>query len=481
MRTSSRILVTAVLLAASLSSACGPLEDALTSHSRPAATAVGLTLSSERLAGVLAESTVPDEMLAGPLAEQVARLWADYVVLASIYQRPDSVEAVDLEPLLEDGRYFDAVAVQEFRNAVLLAAGEPTEEEVRAYFDSRQPFTRLDLRRILVAVPPDAPEARRDSAYEEARALRERLAGGADFVEVARGISDDPEVSRGRVLAYQGHEDVPPVADSALFAMRPGEISPVFATDEGMLIFRLEQRRAPEYERARDMTFERMVEERRGARQRVTVDSLLDAAARSVPEGAPEVAARIATDPELAEGSVRDNVALVRYAGGELTADELRTLFRARPDMRERFAVASPEEAEDFLLQLAADEVLVAAARERGFGPTETQRTNLAGTVHTQMARIAERYGITRQLVTNPAFDREAAAIGFLRAVLAAREPVPWLTEFRPVIQPDFPSRVDPRGCETAAEVAATLRASSAGEPATDDAEPATETGEPAT
>ena len=460
MRTSSRFLATAALVAASLSSACGSLEDALTAHARPAATAVGLTLSSGQLAAIVAESTVPDSMLTGPLAAQIARLWADYVVLASIYEEPDSVEAVDLGPLLEDGRYFDAVAVQEFRNSVLLSAADPTEEEVRAYFEERQPFTRLDLRRIRLAVPADASEAQRDSVYDAARALRERLAGGADFVEVAREVSDDPEVSRGRILVFQGHENVPSVADSALFAMRPGEISPVFSTDEGMMIYRVEQRRAPEFERAHDMTYDRMVEERRDARQRVTVDSLLDAAARRLTDGAAAVAGRIATDPEMAEGAVRDATPLVRYEGGVFTAKDLRTLFRARPDMRDRFAQAGTEDVEDFLLQLAADAVLVAEARERGFGPTETQKTNLAAAVHTQLARIAERYGISHELVRNPSFDRESAALRFLNAVLAAREPVPWLTEFRPVVQPGWPSQVDGDGCLTAAELARNLRSS---------------------
>ncbi len=445
-------------MAASLSSACDSLEDALTAHARPAATAVGLTLSSGQLGTVIAESSVPDSMITGPLAAQVARLWADYVVLASIYEEPDSVEAVDLDPLLRDGRYFDAVAVQEFRNSVLLSAAEPTEDEIREYFETRQPFTRLDLRRIRLSVPAGASEAQRDSAFEAARALRERLAGGADFVEVAREVSDDPEVSRGRVLVYQGHEDVPAVADSALFAMRPGEISPVFSTDEGMLIYRLEQRRAPDFERSRDMTFDRIVEERRAARQRVTVDSLLDAAARRLADGADEAASRIATDAELAQGSVRDATPLVRYEGGAFTAGDLRTLFRARPDMRDRFAQASPEQVEDFLLQLAADAVLVSEARERGFGPTETQRANLAAAVHTQLARIAERYGLSHELVTNPAFDRESAAVRFLSAVLAAREPVPWLTEFRPVVQPGWPSAVDGEGSLAAAELARRLR-----------------------
>jgi hypothetical protein len=479
MRTYSRVLAIAVLLAASLSSACNSLEDALSEHARPAATAVGLKLSAGQLAEILANASVPDSMLTGRLAAQVARLWADYVVLASIYEEPDSVNAVDLEPLLRDGRYFDAVAVQEFRNSVLAASADPTEEEVRAYYEERQPYTRLDLRRIRLSVPAGASEEQRDSVFGAAEALRERLAGGTDFVEVAREVSDDPDSSKGRILEFQGHEDVPPVADSALFAMRPGEVSPVFATDEGMLIYRLEQRRSPEYDRARDMTYQRMVDERRGAREQVIIDSLLEAASRRIADDAGETAVRIATDPDLAEGSVRDATPLVRHTRGVLTAGELRTLFRARPDMRSRFAQAGPNEVEDFLLQLAADEVLVTAAHERGFGPTEAQEADLAAAIHAQMARIAGRYDLSRELVTNPGFQRESAALRFLSVVLAAREPVPWLTEFRPVVQPEWPSQVDDAGAEAAAKLALRLRSSSgqdqdeqAGEA---DAEPAAE------
>jgi hypothetical protein len=479
MRTYLRAFAIAALLAASLSTACSSLEDALSEHARPAATAVGVKLSAGQLAEVLANSSIPDSMLTGPLAAQVARLWADYVVLASIYENPDSVDAVDLDPLLRDGRYFDAVAVEEFRNSVLVSAADPTEEEVRAYFDERQPYTRLDLRRIRLSLPAGASEEQRDSAFEAAGALRERLAGGMDFVEAAREVSDDPDSSKGRVLEFQGHEDVPAVADSALFAMHPGEISPVFSTDEGMLIYRLEQRRSPEFDRAREMTYQRMVDERRGAREQVTIDSLLEAASRRLTDGAGETAVRIATDPDLAEGAVRDATPLVRYTGGVLTAGELRTLFRARPDMRNRFSEAGPDEVDDFLFQLAADEVLVAAAYERGFGPTEAQKADLAAVIHTQLAKIAGRYDLSRELVTNPGFQRGSAALRFVSVVLAAQQPIPWLTEFRPVVQPSWPSQVDEAGAEAAAKLALSLRSLSDQEqdeqPGEADAAPASE------
>ncbi|MEJ2483978.1 MAG: peptidylprolyl isomerase [Gemmatimonadota bacterium] len=303
----------------------------------------------------------------------------------------------------------------------------------------------------------DASEAARDSLFEEASALRERLAGGADFVEAAKAHSDEEIEQRGRVLSYQGHESVPPMADSALFAMRPGEISPVFATPDAMVIYRVEQRRVPEFDAAREMTFDRMVEERAEVSQARTLDSVLSAGQRSIPDDAPAAAIRIASRSDMAEGAISGSAPLARFVDGELTAGELRTLFRVRPDMRQRFATATEDQAYDFLMELAADEVLVRAAESGGFGAGELERTQLSEALAAQMSRIGGRYNLSHGMVTNPAFDLDLASESFVRAVLAAQKPVPWLSEFRYVLG-DFPSRIDDQGAETAARLARDLR-----------------------
>jgi hypothetical protein len=460
-----------VFVVAGLLAACSAAEDALTAHSRPAATAVGHSLGTGELGRMMAESPIPDSALEADVAGQVARLWADYVTLATIYRQPDSTLSVNFAPLLDEGRYFAALAVQRFRDSILSLNSDPTEEEVREYFDTRQPFTRLDLRRIALRVPPDASEATRDSLFDEASALRERLAGGADFVEVARARSDEAPEERGRVLAYQGHESIPPVADSALFAMRPGEISPVFSTPDAMVVYRLEQRREPDFETAREMTYERMVEERSAASQIRTLDSLLSAAQRSIPEDAPAAAIRIASSPDMAEGSIAGSAPLARYVDGTLTADDLRTLLRVRPDLRQRFAAASEDQAYDFLMELAADEVLVRAAEASGYGAGEEEREQLQEALASQMSKIAGRYNLSHRMVADPAFDLQLASESFLRAVLQAQRPVPWLSEYRYVLDPDFPSRIDDQGAETAARLARDLRQVGAPEPTAGDEE----------
>jgi hypothetical protein len=259
------------------------------------------------------------------------------------------------------------------------------------------------------------------------------------------------------VLAYQGHESVPLVADSALFAMRPGEISPVFATPDAMLIYRVEQRRMPEFESAREQTYDRMVEERAEASQIQILDTLLEAGRRTVPDDAPAAAISIASRADMAEGTLSGSAPLARFVDGSITAADLRTLFRVRPDLRQRFASASEDEAYLFLMELAADEVLVQAAEAGGHGAGSEDRAELERALAAQMSNIGGRYNLSHRLVTEPDFDLDRAGQNFIRAVLTAQKPVPWLSEYRYVLD-DFPSRIDEQGTATAARLARDLR-----------------------
>ena len=458
-------------LVVGLTGACQEIDDALTAHSRPAAAVAGTDLGTHTLGRIMAESPIPDSGLNAGIADQVARLWADYIILANLYMRPDSTLSIDFTPLLEEGRYFANLAVERYRDSVLNLNHDPTEDEVRNYFDTQKPFTRLDLRRIVIPVPAGASEEVRDSLFNETSVLRERLAGGADFVEVARERSAEPQAERGVVQSFQGHENVPEVADSALFSMRPGEISPVFATNEAMLIYRVEQVRTPEYDQSRQMTFDRIVEERSTESQARTADSLFEGAQRAVQEGAPAAAMRIASEVGMAEGSIPGSTALVRFVGGALTAEDLRRLFRVRPELRDGFAVATGPQIEVYLLELAADEVLVQAAEDAGFAPSEEEQRGLQAAMAAQLASVATTYSISHRLVTDPSFRVNLAGESFLQGVLQAQRPVPWLSEFRYVLDPVFPATIYERGVETASRLAVDLRESTDQDPVAPDAD----------
>lgn len=439
-------------------SACTDALDALTSHARPVAAVAGGSLTAAELATMMAESPLPDSALTGHWAGEIGRLWVDYVSLVRLYQLPDTTMALDYDPLLEDAGYYPALAVQRYRDSVVLAGIEPTDEEVREYYERVRPLTRLDIRRIRLGIPPEASEAVRDSLAAEARRLRDRVASGADFIEVARAESDEPASARGQILAYQGHDDFQPAADSVVFDLRPGEISPVIETDEEVVFYRIERKRTPELEAVEDIVRGEMVEQRRERRLSETSETLLSGARRVVVAGAENVARLIATSPDMAAGRVSGSLRLVRYDGGALTALELRQLFLARPDLRGLFVEAEDDDIALYLYQLAGDEILIRAAIASGVGLPDELRGDLRTGIAGQLAAIARRMNITHALVRNPAFDVERESRGFIVRVLDQSMPVPMATEFRPLLDRRYRSRVDDRSAEVAARQARELR-----------------------
>lgn len=446
------------LFAAALLSGCSGFSDSLTGHARPVAQSAGYTLVAEELAQLLAGSSIPDSSLTPHWAGQLARLWADYVALAALYTEPDTTERLDFERFLEDQRHIAATAVLQYRDSVVLSGIEPDEDELRSYFEERQPLTRLDVRRIVLKVPEDADRALRDSLNRVAREIRTQIVGGADFMETARGVSEEPLEARGQLLSYQGHEDFAPTVDSLLFQLEPGAISPPIETPEAILIYSVERRRAPDFERSRDLVLQQMIEERRQERMEVALDSLLEKARRVIPEGAVEVARGVASEDPSSDGRISGALRLALWEGGEFTVGELRRLFRVRGDIRERFRRGNDEDIDYYLMQLARDEILSTAAFGAGQAPTEEQRAEMARTAAEQLAGIARQMKISRALVSDPAYDTKRESIAFMERVLAEAAPLRWLGPFRVVLDQDYDIRVHESGTETAARQARELR-----------------------
>lgn len=446
-------LATALALS---TTACTDAVDALTSHARPVAAVGGETLGTDELAAMLAESPLPDSALTAHWAARVGRLWADYVSLALLYQSPDTTAALDYDPLLEDARYFPALAVQRYRDSVILGGLDPTIEEVREYYEDTQPLTRLDVRRIRLGIPPDASQAVRDSLFDEAERLRERVASGADFIEIARTASDEPASARGQVLSYQGHADFHPAADSVVFDLRPGAISPVIVAEDEIVFYRIERRRTPEFDSVVDMVRRELVNLRREQTLEQAADSLLTNSRRAVADGAAAAARLVATTDDRGAGRVAGSLRLVRYDGGAFTVSELRDLFAARPDLEELFGEESTtdEDIELYLYHLAGDEILVRAASESGIELSDEARTDLRTGVAGQLAAIAGRMDLSHRLVTNPAYDVGRESRRFVSIVLDRQAPVPQPTEFRAALDQRYPSRVDERSAEAAARLA---------------------------
>lgn len=100
---------------------------------------------------------------------------------------------------------------------------------------------------------------------EEGKAAVHALRKGADFAELARKDSISPEAVRGGDLGWFERGVMPAVFDEVCFALEPGQVSELTASEYGFHIFKVlesEPERALTYEDARPELIERLREER---------------------------------------------------------------------------------------------------------------------------------------------------------------------------------------------------------------------------
>jgi len=103
---------------------------------------------------------------------------------------------------------------------------------------------------ILIRVAPNAAPADTLAAYEKASALLDSLANGADFTELARNYSEDPSAQSdsgpgsGGFLGFLPAGTLVPEFEDMAYNTAVGEVSPVFRTQFGYHILRVNGREA---------------------------------------------------------------------------------------------------------------------------------------------------------------------------------------------------------------------------------------------
>ena len=111
---------------------------------------------------------------------------------------------------------------------------------------------RVQVRRAFIAAEKDA-KARRE-AKAKLEALRDELALGADFAELARARSEGPEAAEGGLVGWVKKGDLVPELDNALEGVNVGGLSPIVETEYGFTLMKVEAREAEgttPYEKAR--------------------------------------------------------------------------------------------------------------------------------------------------------------------------------------------------------------------------------------
>jgi peptidyl-prolyl cis-trans isomerase C len=155
-----------------------------------------------------------------------------------------------------------------------------TEEEVAAAVEKYPEVYAIKpavhVRHILVRMDPvregvqDPPEAR-----QRIEAIRQRvLAPGADFLAIAREVSECPSAPNGGDLGFIEAGTMGGAFDQAMVALQPGEISEPVRTGSGYHIVRLEARRALTAEAVHENARQMMLQNQVALRLQQRVDEL---------------------------------------------------------------------------------------------------------------------------------------------------------------------------------------------------------------
>jgi parvulin-like peptidyl-prolyl isomerase len=156
----------------------------------------------------------------------------------------DSVVTPDLEAEMRRD-LTDYYLINKYFQTTVVDQIQVTDAEAQAFMAQNPrefaPQEQVNIRHILITVPPDASDMARADSLRKANNLLQRARKGEDFATLARQHSQDPGSSQngGAYPPFPRGTMVPPFEDAA-FSMQAGQISDVVTTDFGYHIIKLE-------------------------------------------------------------------------------------------------------------------------------------------------------------------------------------------------------------------------------------------------
>ena len=99
----------------------------------------------------------------------------------------------------------------------------------------------IRARQIMLALPPKADAAKKESLSKQAQELLQKLQGGEDFAQLAKAQSQDPASrEKGGDLGYVQRGQHPQEWDRVAFALPPGQVGRV-DTPQGIYLIKVEE------------------------------------------------------------------------------------------------------------------------------------------------------------------------------------------------------------------------------------------------
>lgn len=153
----------------------------------------------------------------------------------------EGYEPAEVRRIMRDNRISPAAWRRLIRNQLLVEAAiqqvvenrvRVSDEEVDSYYwahllEFYQP-ARVHARQIVV------------DTLAQAQAIKAKLDGGEDFLQLAEKYSRGPERDQGGDLGWVAQTDLPQAFSQALFKLAPGQVSDPVSTEYGFHLFRVD-------------------------------------------------------------------------------------------------------------------------------------------------------------------------------------------------------------------------------------------------
>ncbi|MCP4658641.1 MAG: hypothetical protein GY856_24790 [bacterium] len=217
-----------------------------------------------------------------PAAGEDLRSWRERLLRRLVARRiliAEAEQALADEPALRFNLRMDEQRILAgfIATEAQLAAAPVTDEEIEDFYTRhRGRFSRrelLNVRHIYLRFHDGDGEAERQAKIDLMHQLRGRAAAGEDFWALAREYSESANADEGGLISFYGRGQSFPAFEEAAFALKEGEISPVFTSPRGVHLVQLETRypaRETSLDEVRDRLRTTLLNESREAKVRET-------------------------------------------------------------------------------------------------------------------------------------------------------------------------------------------------------------------
>ena len=153
-----------------------------------------------------------------------------------------------------------------------------TPSEVKAYFRKLPkdsiPEISSEIEIGIIVIQPAISENEKQEIREKLTNIRERVKKGDDFATLAILYSEDPGSSRkGGELGMFQRGEMRPEFEAAAFKLKPGEISDIVETEDGLHLIQMIERRG-EYVNVRHILLQPKISPENLARAKIFLDSV---------------------------------------------------------------------------------------------------------------------------------------------------------------------------------------------------------------